>query len=128
MNAYTVILTAQVGRKVTTHDVRAEDARAAVVMAYRERHGDHVTVTTRDVHARGNDVTDTEFTIYGTAGAITWADIEPTPTVRSRNVWRCAGGSGSGLAFKGQHGFTEVFRDDVDAQRAAGVELFRITV
>jgi hypothetical protein len=47
-------------------------------------------------------------------------------TVNHRAVWRCAGGSGSGFAFQGQHGFTEAFRDDVDAKRAAGVELFRI--
>lgn len=56
------------------------------------------------------------------------AHADACRTVNHRKVWRCAGGSGSGLAKRGDHGFIEIFRDDVDAQQAAGVEMFRITV
>jgi hypothetical protein len=131
MSTYTVTLTAaQGGRNPHAfRGIEADNARDAIVIAYRQRHGDHVKVTGRDVHARGNDISDTKFSVFGTAGAVTFADVERTDnTVSTRKVWRCAGGSGSGLAKRGDHGFIEVFRSDVQAERDAGVELFRITV
>lgn len=162
MNTYTVTLTAAGGGRNphAFRGIEADTAQAAIVIAYRERHGDHVKVTTRDVHARGNDISDTRFSVFGTAGAVTFADVERTddtanaytdytapgfydccglpksqgahsnycPTVQAQKVWRCAGGSGSGLAKRGDHGFIEVFRSDVDAERAAGTELLRIVL
>lgn len=131
MNTYTVTLTAAGGGRNphAFRGIEADTAQAAIVAAYRERHGDHVKVTTRDVHARGNDISDTKFSVFGTAGAVTFADVERTDdTVQARKVWRCAGRSGSGLAKRGQHGFIEIFASDVDAERAAGTELLRIVL
>jgi hypothetical protein len=78
MNTYTVTLTAAQGGRHphTFRAIQAENPQEAIVAAYRERHGDHVTSTTRDVHPRGMDITDRYFTIYGTAGAVTFADVE----------------------------------------------------
>lgn len=77
MNTYTVTLTAaQGGRNPHAfRGIEADSAADAVVLAYRERHP-HATATRRDVHARGNDISDTRFSIFGNAGAVTFADVE----------------------------------------------------
>lgn len=160
MNTYTVTLTAAQGGRHphAFRGIQADTPQAAIVAAYRERHGDHVTVTARDVHARGNDISDTKFSVFGTTGAVTFADVERTDdtasaytdytapgfydccglpknqgahsnycrTVSTKKVWRCSGGSGSGLAMVGDHGFVEVFKRDLDSERQAGTTLFRI--
>jgi hypothetical protein len=140
MNTYTVTLTAaQGGRNPHAfRGIEADSAADAVVLAYRERHP-HATATRRDVHARGNDISDTRFSIFGTAGAVTFADVEVVEpaapveaapvedTVSTDKVWRCAGRSGSMLAKRDAFGFVEVFQSNVDAERAAGTHLFKIT-
>lgn len=75
-HTYTVTLVAaQGGRIPHVYQIDADTPQEAIVAAYRERHGDHVNSTTRDVHPRGMDITDTAWTIYGTAGAVTFADV-----------------------------------------------------
>ena len=85
MSTYTVTLTAAQGGRHphAFRGIEADTPQAAIVAAYRERHGDHATVTTRDVHARGNDISDTKFSVFGTAGAVTFADVERTDDTAS---------------------------------------------
>lgn len=90
MNEYTITLTAaQGGRHAHVfHRIEAATPQEAIVTAYRERYGDHVSVTTRDVHARGRDISDRAFHVVGTAGAITFADVikhddKMSPTMRA---------------------------------------------
>lgn len=49
-----------------------------------------------------------------------------TASVHYGKVWRCSGGSGSGLAMVSDHGFVEVFKRDLDSERQAGTTLFQI--
>jgi hypothetical protein len=145
MTTYTVTLTAaQGGRNPHAfRGIEADSAADAVVLAYRERHP-HATVTSRDVHARGNDISDTRFSIFGTAGAVTFADVEAVEpaapveaapvevapvedTVSARKVWRCAGRSGSMYAKRDAFGYVEVFQSNLNSEREAGTHLFRIT-
>lgn len=49
-------------------------------------------------------------------------------TVSTRQVWRCAGNSGSMYAKRDMSGFVEVYQKDIDRERAAGTHLFKITL
>jgi hypothetical protein len=74
------------------------------------------------------DISDREFIVIGTAGAVTMADVTPVEdTVSTRKVWRCAGRSGSMYAKRDAFGFVEVFQSNLDSEREAGTHLFRIT-
>lgn len=65
---------AQGGRNPHVFRVDAASTYDAVLMAYRERYGDHVTATRRDIHSRGSKIG--AYSVVGAAGAITFADVE----------------------------------------------------
>lgn len=127
MSTYTVTLTSESTGKTTTHTIEGADARAAIAGAYLDRY--KVTPGNDSIRPRGMDITDREFLVIGTAGAVTRADVAPVEdTVSARKVWRCAGNAGSMYAKRDAFGFVEVFQSNLDAERAAGTHLFRITL
>lgn len=126
MSTYTVALTSESTGKITSKTIEADDARAAVSSAYLDRY--NVTPGQNDIRPRGMDISDREFIVIGTAGAVTMADVTPVEdTVSTRKVWRCAGRSGSMYAKRDAFGFVEVFQSNLDSEREAGTHLFRIT-
>jgi hypothetical protein len=127
MSTYTVTLTSESTGKITSKTIEADDARAAVSSAYLDRY--NVTPGQNDIRPRGMDISDCEFIVIGTAGAVTLADVEPVEdTVSTYQVWRCAGRSGSMYAKRDAFGFVEVYQSNIDAERAAGTHLFKITL
>lgn len=137
-STYTVTLTAAQGGRHphAFRGIEADDVYDAVMAAYRERYG--VTPNRRDIQARGSNVG--AYSVIGTAGAITFADVEVVAasapveaapiedTVSTGKVWRCSGRDGSMYAKRDAFGFVEVFARNLDNERAAGTHLFKITL